>query len=459
LDLLHNLRYFKDIRSPPFNFDGDVSGDSSSDEEEDVSVNFLSYLRQTEEKGKTGYLQKRSARDPNLWRKRLCLVADFHMWCIHARHGRYRAKKIKLHGPIFLQEDLLPLEYPLGFGIKAFDSSYFFRCFDEEEQTNWTTELNEACKNEADNVQLFMADVLIGLEEQERNKRCSDSLQNLLSENLLSWLSREMHDDRTEGSHSDNEEYRWTIHSFHSYHPLCGKSMGFLMAVNEEYKDLFRKFVRPSPAAFWDCVVEIYKRYIASQIRSRSVGSSGSSNGRKPSLCYPETQILGETVDDGSISFFDPSYLCGARESTIKLQEILRDNVRWKTKAEILAETSLKSGMMQEKKKIAAEEAEAPVGWFSGWSAPKPVEVDYNSDLDRIVHGTDMRFGKSSRYSSKRNSCMGCASLDADAVGDVHVSEYILLKGHDSTRPDMALFDDIVRDVTVWLNSKEAKDH
>ena len=228
--------------------------------------------------------------------------------------------------------------------------------------------------------------------------------------------------------------------------------MAFLIAVKEEYRDLFRKFVRPSSAAFWDCVVEIYKRYIMSQILPHSKGNS-----RKPSLCYPEMQIPSDIIEDSSIAFYNPSFLSGARESTIQLQKVLRENVRWKTKTEIFAETSLKNGILQEKKKQVAEETEVPVGWFSGWVTPKPVEVDYNSDLDRIAHGTDLRSGKSSRFSSKRINCMSCGI--SDVAGEICVAEYILLRGHDSIRPEVNLFDDLVNDVTVWLNSKDAEYH
>lgn len=446
-------RYFKDIRTPPLSFDGDISGDLSSEDEEDVPVNYLSYLRQADEKGKTGYLWKRSVHDPNLWRRRLCLITDFHMLCIHAHKGVYRATRIKLHGPIFLQDDLLPLDYPLGFGLKEYDRNFFFRAVDEEEQTSWTTELIEYCKNEEDNLQIHMADVLISLEESERNSRCSDSFKALLSTRLLSWLAEEI-DDRSEGQR-DNGENMWSIHSFHSYHPLCGKAIGFIVAVNEEYKGLFRKFVRPSAAAFWDCAVEIYKRYIMPQIMSRDRSE------RKQSLCYAELQIPAEFISDGPLKFYNPSYLSGSHESAAEVQKIFAQNVRWKSKEEVEEETTLKSSIISFKEKPAPEEAEVPAGWFSGWMAPRPVDVAVtNSDLDRDAHGSstpELRSGKSSRYFSKRYSCM-LSPLTTDA-GGIFVSDYVLLKGHDSDRPDINLFDCLVDDVTRWLNSEEAKIH
>lgn len=444
-----SCRYFKDIRTAPLNFEGDISGDSSSDDEEDIPVNFLSYLRQAEEKGKTGYLLKRSVKDVNLWRRRLCLITDFYLWCIHAQKGVYKAKKIKLHGPVFLQDELLPLQYPLGFGIKCNESNIFFRAFDEEEVTLWTTELIEYCKNEEDNLNMHMADVLISLEEDERNTKCSDSVKSLLSDNLVAWLSAEM-EARSEGTR-DNGENRWTVHGFHSYHPLCGKAMGFILAVKEEYKGLFRKFIRPSAAAFWDCVISIYRRFIVSQILP--VDSAR----RKQSLCYSEDQIPAEIAIDGAIKFYEPTYLKGAETSTAALQDILNQNVRWKRKEEILEEISLKSNIIREKNRHTIEDS-VSTGWFAGWMAPRPVEVDINSDLDKDAHGSstsDIRSGKSTTYYSKRYSCMH----GSFAHDELKVSDYILLKGHDSERPELSLFDDLVTDVTRWLNSADAKNY
>lgn len=413
-------------------------------------MNFLSYLRQSEETGRTGYLLKRSASDPNLWRKRLCLLTDFHMWFFHARNGLYKGKKIDVHGPIYLQDDLLPLEYPLGFGVKAGESNFFFRAFDEEDQTIWISELIEYCKNEESNHQIHMADVLISLEENERNRRCSDSFKSLLSDNLMSWLKDEI-SDRSDGER-DNKENLWTIHSFHSYHPLCGKAIGFIVAVNEEYKGLFRKFIRPTSAVFWDCVIEIYKRYIVSQIMP--VHNSK----RRQSLCFPEKQIPADFSSAGAITFYDPSYLEGAEASTVALQEILENHVRWKKKEEILEETAFRSSVIAKKGVSAVVEGASGGGWFSGWIAPKPVIVDYNSELDKDAHGSstsELRSGKASRHYSKRYACMG----ESIAPNEIYVSDYILLNGHDSVRPELNLFDGLVEDVTRWLNSKEAKNH
>ena len=373
------------------------------------------------------------------------------MLCIHARNGKYRAKRIALDGRIYLQEDLLPLEYPLGFSIKAREASYFFRAYDEEEQTNWTEELISYCKNKEDNTQIAMADVLICLEEQERNRRCSDSLKCILSTDLLSWLKEEVFEDSNKDHRRDNSEVMWSIHNFHSNHPLCGKAMGFLVAVNEEYKDLFRKFIRPLPAAFWDCVIQIYKRYIAPQMKTRGKSERGQS------LCYPEMQVLAEIESDGPLQFYEPSYLERAMESTMDFQKILNENVRWKTKEEILAEVSLKNGIVAEKEKAISEDV-GNGGWFSGWIGSAPVELEHNSDLDRDMHGTDRRCGKLSRYVSKRFSCM-YSTQDHTEGGTLYVTEYILLKGHECTTPSMELFDDIVRDVTAWVNHESARYH
>ena len=46
------------IRTVPMHLDGDISGDSSSDDENDVAVGYLSYLERSNDKGKKGYLLK-----------------------------------------------------------------------------------------------------------------------------------------------------------------------------------------------------------------------------------------------------------------------------------------------------------------------------------------------------------------------------------------------------------------
>ena len=65
--------FYKDVRSTQLEIDGEVSGDSSSEDEEECSLSDFAYLKQGERKG---FLLKRSSKDPNLWRKRWCVLGD-----------------------------------------------------------------------------------------------------------------------------------------------------------------------------------------------------------------------------------------------------------------------------------------------------------------------------------------------------------------------------------------------
>jgi hypothetical protein len=59
--------FFKDSRSAPLELDGDVSGNSSSEEDEECSISDFNYIKTCEKKG---FMLLRSSKDPNLWRKR-----------------------------------------------------------------------------------------------------------------------------------------------------------------------------------------------------------------------------------------------------------------------------------------------------------------------------------------------------------------------------------------------------
>lgn len=79
---------YKDMRAIPLSCNEkycaeDIScNNSSSDEEEDISIHDLQYINQFERRG---YMLRRSKRDPNIWRKRYCILSD-NLWCINTHN-------------------------------------------------------------------------------------------------------------------------------------------------------------------------------------------------------------------------------------------------------------------------------------------------------------------------------------------------------------------------------------
>lgn len=69
--------YFRDSRSTPLDLDHDVSGSDVSDDEDAVRNKpwDLAHLNEENCTRCAGFLLKQSSRDPNLWRKRFCILA------------------------------------------------------------------------------------------------------------------------------------------------------------------------------------------------------------------------------------------------------------------------------------------------------------------------------------------------------------------------------------------------
>ena len=90
--------YYKDVRTTPFDClpetsytsttnptvptDSIISANSSSSEDEnEISIQDLQYLSQFE---RCGNLYRRSRKDPNLWHKRFCILLD-RLWCLNSK--------------------------------------------------------------------------------------------------------------------------------------------------------------------------------------------------------------------------------------------------------------------------------------------------------------------------------------------------------------------------------------
>ena len=103
--------YYKDIRTSPIDLgdSGEISGESSSeDEESEISLDDMAYLRQGDRRG---HLLKRSTKDPNLWKRRYCVLTD-KIWCMNTRRLVPRAISIPLNSSILLQDTMPSFDYP-----------------------------------------------------------------------------------------------------------------------------------------------------------------------------------------------------------------------------------------------------------------------------------------------------------------------------------------------------------
>ena len=425
-------------------FEGDVSGDSSSDDEKDMSTNDLCYLS-TE---KSGYLLKRSSQDVNLWRRRRCIITDTHIWCTHERNNRYRAACVPLDGPVFLHEDLQELSYPFGLGVQSNSKTYFFRASSSDEQYAWFEEISNKAKHSSDNNLLAMAEVIISGEEDQKNQHCSNTIQEILQGELLTTISRERwEEDKIGTNSSDNSDELWTIHSFHSNHPLSGSAMAFIVSVNEEYKEMFRKFLRPTVEDFWHCAVGIYKRFIVPQLVQ--------SSGKIRSLCFPTSYAVSNSMASSSslLRFISPSYLATTEDLVSKLQKILSENVKWRSHEEIIAETSRAFKEMKERDRTSRSYPDRLTAsfWSAGWSHSEVNEPDTVPQMyiDQIYDRIDT---SSSRYLSRRFSCMQKKANSIKSNSDdtvVNVVDYVV--ANKLVRPDIDIFDELIDAVTRWL--------
>ena len=134
---VHNRWFFKDIRTTPVDMGDDVSGNSSSDEEESISLSEMSYLRQGERRG---YLLRRSNRDPNLWRKRYCVLTD-KLWCMDVKRLYPRSRCIKIGASTIVTDRTPSLDYPNCLVIHDTGSTNFLRASTTLEQHNWQDDI------------------------------------------------------------------------------------------------------------------------------------------------------------------------------------------------------------------------------------------------------------------------------------------------------------------------------
>eukprot|EP01041_Mallomonas_annulata_P006308 gene6308-12766_t len=167
--------FYKDIRTDPIDLDGEISGDSSSDDENEVSMSDLKYLVQGERRG---YLLKKSSSDHHLWRRRLCVLTD-KFWFIKVRGEFPRTGSIAF-GSTNAKEVAEIIKCPYGFVVHGMSKSHYFRASSDSEQQLWLAELRQRTASAVANNVLVMAEMIICDEENALASRTHRLLENTL---------------------------------------------------------------------------------------------------------------------------------------------------------------------------------------------------------------------------------------------------------------------------------------
>lgn len=179
-DQLSPSWYYKDDRGRPFDFEGDVSGDSSSDEEE-LSVSDLRYLAQAERRG---YLLKRSRKDRHLWRRRLCVLTD-KLWYVKVQSdgGMLRAGSVPLNHASASAECFSPANYPFGLQLQSLSVSHYFRALSTEEHRDWLADIRTRASEVTSNNAIAMVDMVMCDGEFALSGRMQHALTGLIPDN------------------------------------------------------------------------------------------------------------------------------------------------------------------------------------------------------------------------------------------------------------------------------------
>lgn len=176
--------FFKDIRSSPLELGEafDLSGDESPEEgEEEISLNDLSSMSQTH---RSGYLLKRSAKDPNVWLSRHCFLTD-KLWCVNDRLRVPRASCIPLNSSTKLQNKCLTLNCPGAIILQSNQGNNFFLTTSAAEQQSWMNDLGIKATLMTDNNVIGMAEMIICDEERTRHERIQRGMTPFLNSDAV----------------------------------------------------------------------------------------------------------------------------------------------------------------------------------------------------------------------------------------------------------------------------------
>ncbi len=92
----HLISWFlKDLGGPPLDFRGYVSGAEASEDEDEAGAPLQGGNDLVQQMGQgyySGYLLKKSSRDPCLWRRRWCVLGEDKLWYMKLKHRRTQGR-------------------------------------------------------------------------------------------------------------------------------------------------------------------------------------------------------------------------------------------------------------------------------------------------------------------------------------------------------------------------------
>jgi hypothetical protein len=175
--------FFKDTRSAPLELGEacDLTEDESSDDDTEISLNDFSCIQQAD---RSGYMLKRSSKDPNVWLLRYCVLTD-KLWCVNDRLRSPRASCISLNSNIKLQSKAPSLDCPGALILHSSHGLHSFIAPSLSEQQSWLHEIAQKTALMADNDVIGMAEMMICDEADSRSHRMQTGIAPYLNSNTL----------------------------------------------------------------------------------------------------------------------------------------------------------------------------------------------------------------------------------------------------------------------------------
>lgn len=246
--------YYRDHRSTPL--DLDASGSDESDDEATARTRApqdMSHLSDDNCTRCAGFLLKRSHSDPNLWRKRFCILAGDKLWYMRRRPPRSRGARMYASCiPLVtsrVNEPPKHLKLPYSFELQTVERPFYFRAFGRNArreqlvkvQRGWLMALERQINYSDENEFIKLAEHI-----------CCDS-EKAKARRFNSVLSRGL--DRAEESEENVMDALLSSQLWCIMHNRA-TMMRFLVAV-DQYRSL-RK---------WSAAQDIYDEFIRNKVR------------------------------------------------------------------------------------------------------------------------------------------------------------------------------------------------
>lgn len=181
---------FKDTRSVPLDFgdEADLSGDESSDDEQELLPGDLQYIRQSDRKA---FMLKRSRKDPNCWKKRYCVITD-KFWCINTKYESPRAICLSLNSSVKIFDVRPAYNYQNAVILKESSGSYYFRAASPVDQQNWINELTTRISYQTDHETIHLAEFIACDEELAMCNRQQKATATITHSNIFRYVLSEV---------------------------------------------------------------------------------------------------------------------------------------------------------------------------------------------------------------------------------------------------------------------------